>query len=292
MKLTLLGTGVPIPDPSRRGPSQVVEVGEELLLVDCGAGAMHRLLEAGYGQPGGRALRLPLRTVALTHLHSDHVTDLPNLLWAGWVMGWWVEAPQVVGPPGTAALVHHLLEAFAYDIDVRCKGEDARRESLIPRVVEVDDGWCTEGDGWRLTSFRVDHEPVDQAFGFRVDSGAAAIAISGDTRYSENLIRYAHGADVLVHEVYSRQGMERRLQVAAQAARQRHLAELIASYHTPSDEVGRIATRADVKQLVLSHLVLGIGGTPADIAADAATGFSRTVTVGKDLDCFETHAAQ
>jgi ribonuclease Z len=286
VKLTLLGTGTPIPDLRRRGPSQVVEVGTRLLLIDCGRGSVDQLMEAGYVQPGGRALRLPMETIALTHLHSDHITGLPDLLWAGWVMRWWERPPTLVGPPGTAAMVRHLMDAFAYDIAVREQGEGSHREELVPLVVEVAEGWASEGDGWRLQSFRVDHAPVDEAFGFRVDTDAGSVVISGDTRYSENLIRHAQGTDLLVHEVYSRHGMEQRRLATRHDARQHRLGQTIASYHTPSDQVGKVAALAEAKHLVLSHLVWGMGGGVADITADASRDFPGRLTLGADLDAF------
>src|SRR5512142_435926 len=82
MKVTMLGTGIPAPDLMRRGASQVIEVGDDLVMVDCGRGALDRFVEAGYVEPGGRVLRRPIHSLALTHLHSDHVTGIPDLLWA------------------------------------------------------------------------------------------------------------------------------------------------------------------------------------------------------------------
>ena len=94
MKLTLLGTGTPIPDPARRGPSQVIEAGGELVLIDAGSGVLHRLLEAGYAAPA--RLTMPIRQIVITHLHSDHITGLADLLWTGWIMRWW-EQPRDPG---------------------------------------------------------------------------------------------------------------------------------------------------------------------------------------------------
>src|SRR5215216_6088545 len=264
VRLTLLGTGTPIPDPARRGPSQVIEVGDELVLVDAGAGALHRLIEAGYGVRGavGRPAK-PIRRIAITHLHSDHITGLADLLWCGWIMRWWDEPPAVAGPPGIAEFLRRLFHAFEYDIDVRLKGERLKREWLVPAVEEIGEGWTADGDGWRLTGFRVDHAPVDEAFGFRLDAGSRSVVISGDTRPSENLIRHARGADLLVHEVYWRRGalaLRERLTDPDTIARR----DTIDGYHTHSEELGPIAAAADAKHLVLSH-VLFRGGAPADL---------------------------
>ena len=285
MKLTLLGTGTPIPDPARRGPSQVIEVGDELVLVDTGAGVLHRLLEAGYGLIGtaGRPAKT-LRRIAITHLHSDHITGLADLLWCGWIMRWWDAPPAVAGPPGTAQFLGRLLHAFEYDIAVRLAGERLKREWLVPAVEEIEEGWTAVGDGWRLTGFRVDHAPVDEAFGFRLDADGGAAVISGDTRPSENLVRHAQGADLLVHEVYWKRGadaMRARIADPDQVARRR----TIDAYHTHSEEIGPIAARAEAKHLILSHILFR-GGTPADLRADIEPRYRGRLTVGEDLQTF------
>jgi ribonuclease Z len=287
VKLTLLGTGTPIPDVTRKGPSQVIEAGTSLVVVDTGRGCVDRLLEAGYGAQGGRALKMPLAAIALTHLHSDHLTGLPDLLWAGWVMRWWERPPVLIGPPGTADMLSHLVAAFSYDIAVRKAGEAGQIEELVPEVVEVEEGWAREGDGWRLSGFRVKHEPVDQAFGFRMDCDGRSIVVSGDTRYSENLIGHSQGADILVHEAYSRAGMAMRREAAVGDPRQELQARTISSYHTPANEAGKAAAQAEASHLVLSHVVFGRGGTAEEVTGDAANHFPRQITLADDLQSFE-----
>ena len=287
--LTLLGTGTPIPDPARRGPAQVVEIGDALVLIDAGSGVAQRLVEAGYGPLADQPLRPRLVRIAITHLHSDHVLGLADLLWTGWVMRWWDEPPALCGPPGTAALRDGLLAAFAEDVRVRTRGERLRREWLVPPVEEITDGWQTEGSGWRLTAFAVDHAPVEHAFGFRLDADAGAVVVSGDTRPCENLIRHAAAADLLVHEVYWREGALRlRERATSDDERARRLT--IERYHTSSEEVGRVAAAAGVKRLVLSHILFR-GGTPADLERDAALAYRGPITVGADLQRFVLNGA-
>jgi ribonuclease Z len=177
------------------------------------------------------------------------------------------------------------MEAFAYDIRVRTSGEVLSRSALVPEVAEVEEGSTFREADWTLQAFRVEHEPVDQAFGYRIDADSASLAISGDTRYCENLVRHARDVDVLIHEVYSRVGMARgRENATTPEARSR--VDAIAGYHTPADDTGKAASHAHVKHLVLSHVILGAGGSPEDILHDAAATYAGQVTVGSDLQVF------
>jgi ribonuclease Z len=284
MKLVLLGTGTPIPDPARLGPSQVVEAGDERILVDAGAGVVQRLVQAGYwraGRPPGQVVT----RIVLTHLHSDHVMGLADLLWTGWIMSWWRTPPPIAGPEGTAPLIARMLDTFAEDIAIRTSGEGLSREALVPAVEEIDEGWSVSGPDARVSAFRVDHAPVDQAFGVRVDGPGGAIVVSGDTRVSRNLIKWAQGCDILVHEVYWRRGAAAlRATITDPAALRRR--DVIDGYHTHSEEVGAAAAAADAKHLVLSHILFR-GGAPSDLEEDIRPTFRGDITVGADLQVFE-----
>ena len=277
MKLTLLGTGSPSPNPQRRGPAQVIECGDGLLLVDCGAGALHRLVEAGYE-------RLNLSAIAFTHLHSDHVTGVMDVLWAGWIQRRWQTPPKVYGPPGTRHFIDHLIESMSYDIGVRI-GPVLQREQLVPEVVEVEEGWSTSGSDWQLSAFRVEHLPVDQAFGFRVDQDGASMVISGDTKVSENLVKQSQDVDILVHEIFLEQGLQEMAE-NARDAEERARFELLRTYHTSSTEVGKVAAEAGAKHLVLSH-VLRSQGDQGAYEADIRPAYGGKVTLGEDLMTFE-----
>jgi ribonuclease Z len=279
MKLTMLGTGSPLPNPQRRGPSQVVQCGDDHILIDCGAGTLHRLVEAG-------CWTQPLKAIAFTHLHSDHVTGVLDVLWAGWIQRRWSVPPTIYGPPGTRHFIDHLIQAMDYDIRVRSeRAELLTRESLVPRVVEFEEGWGVEGSDWRMSAFRVEHLPVDQAFGFRIDQDSSSLAISGDTKVSENLIKHAQEVDILVHEVYWTRGLREAAAAVAHNPAERIRFELLPSYHTGSEDVGKVAAKANARHLVLSHFIRP--RADADFAADIKPDYSGKLTVAEDLMTFE-----
>lgn len=278
MKLTLLGTGTPIPEPARRGPATLLETGDDFILIDAGSGVVHRLLEAGHQRPRPSH-------ILLTHLHSDHVAGIIDLLWTGWIMQWWAEPPAVYGPPGTAEFLRRLEHAFEYDISVRNRADRQHSPWQPPAVVEVGDGVAFAGAGCRVTPFRVDHSPVDQAFGYRVDAPGGAVAFSGDTRPVANLVQHAQGVDVLVHEVYSAAAAvarRARLLAAAPAERAVQALDSIFHYHTSSAELGQVATQAGAPRLVLNHILLW-GATAAAVEADIAADYRGKITTGEDL---------
>jgi ribonuclease Z len=153
-------------------------------------------------------------------------------------------------------------------------------------VREVEEGWRISGDDWQLEAFRVDHQPVDQAFGYRFDQGSSSLVISGDTKPCENLVSHADGASLLVHEAYLQRGLEQDLAGAASDA-ERSRFELLRSYHTSSREVGPLAARANVRQLVLSHIYVGRSwpDEPQHFLEDVGGAFKAT-SVGEDLMTF------
>lgn len=275
--VTLLGTGVPTPNVDRRGASLIIKLGQNIVMVDCGAGALYRLLESDADVHA-------ISHVLLTHLHSDHITGLTDFLWAGWVGHWWTtEPPVIIGPPGTAEFIERLLGAFHEDIQLRSQEGATNRVGITPKIVEVSDGWIFKYGQWHMSAIGVDHRPVKDALGFRFDYAGRSVVVSGDTKKCDNLILHARDADLLIHEVVWGEGMRNAISKAQMPQRAR--LERIFSYHTPSIEVGEIANLANVKHLVLTHLILA-GGTPGDLVADVRQSFSGHVTVGEDLASF------
>ena len=244
MKLTLLGTGMPWPNPLRAGPSQHFQLAETSALVDCGNGAARRMVEAG--------IDYNVDYVFITHMHSDHTIDLAHLLISGWIQ--YRKKPwRIVGPKNTQEFVTRILHAFEEDIRLRRLHDRVGAEVMTPIVQEVGHGDVVEGDGWRASAFEVEHGYVKPALGFRFDSDGRSIVISGDTAPCDALIEAAQDADVLVHELTAGEP-DRCDKHGPGAAELSEFRQRIAASHTCSHEVGSVATKANAKQLILSHL--------------------------------------
>ncbi|HEX7019166.1 MAG TPA: MBL fold metallo-hydrolase [Gemmatimonadaceae bacterium] len=199
LAVTLLGTGTPIPRPDRFGAAILVEAGGQRLLFDAGRGVPIRLAQVHV--PIGS-----LSAVFITHLHSDHVNGFPDL----WLTGWLANPqfahrtrPMVVyGPHGTRNMIDGLRMAYSEDIRIREADEKLPPAGAEIDVHEIDEGVVYDSAGVRVTAFTVDHgDVIKPAFGFRIDYAGHGVVLSGDTRPTENLVRFAKGADLLIHEV-------------------------------------------------------------------------------------------
>lgn len=275
LKITLLGTGNPRPSPTRSGASILVEaatVPPTRILVDAGRGATERLSAAG-----GRDLFSSIDVVFLTHLHSDHVVGLPDLWLTGWVFG--RSRPFVVrGPEGTASLMANLEKAFEFDVKTRRDLD----ERLPASGIAVDAKDIAPEDvfeirGVKVTAFLVDHGPVKPAYGYRIDYGGRSVVLSGDTRYSENLIAHAKGCDVLVHEVVV-PDVERRLSLVRDPA----ITQRIIDHHTTPEDAGRVFAAVKPRLAVYSHIVPS-PATARDIEAPTRKTYAGPLVVGEDL---------
>lgn len=272
--LVVLGSGVPVPDPARMGPAYAVVLGERTFLFDAGAGVMRRAAEAGLAIDG-------FTHVFLTHLHSDHTLGLPDVIYTTWVMGR-RRAMPVSGPPGTQQLVEHLALAWREDVQVRTDGlERGQPGGERVTVRETAGGVVYDSAGVRITAVPVPHGEWPVAFAYVIELPGRRLVLSGDTRASTALEDAARGADVLVHETYPlvRLRPEDRPGGDEWPAYMR-------SVHTSDEEVGAMAARAGVKQLVLSHVVW-MGGTDAELEAGVRRGGYRgPVRVARDLEVY------
>ena len=276
MEITLLGTGCPVVHTERYGPAQLVRHGGHAVLVDCGSGVTQRLLAAGLS---GRELD----AVLLTHLHSDHLVDLFQLILSSWHQG--RDRPQrVFGPPGTRAYVDGLMALWRPELEQRIAHE--RRPSTAALEVEVTEigpgrhEVLTLGE-LRAEAFEVDHRPVRHAFGFIFETPEARLVLSGDTRACAAVVEAARGADLLVHEVF----VHRELPVVA-GVRSAETVANVASYHTLSSEVGKVAAEAGVGCLALTHFVPP-GCDRKALLAEVVADFAGPVVLGEDLMTLE-----
>jgi ribonuclease BN (tRNA processing enzyme) len=310
-ELVLLGTaGAPLPVAGRGGISSALVVGERVFVVDCGRGSPSAFADAG--------LRFSrLEAVFLTHLHADHVGDLPGMLLYGWGVREGDDGPlppiRVYGPPrprklpdgdaafhrettihperpapGTADLVDSLLAGYAYHLNVMPLDARMPDAGALVRAVDIPvrppaDGHppapltVMEDDAVRVTALPVMHGHVMPALAYRFDTADGSVVFSGDTTADDGLIALARGADILVHQVADLGYLERH-GVTGEALRR------MAGLHTDVSEVGSVAERAGVGELILSHyLPADLDAiSEADWARRAGQGFSGTTTAGRD----------
>lgn len=266
--ITLLGTGSPMIDPNRAGPSTLVKAGDSAFLVDCGRGVLMRLAAAGVGAANITAL-------LLTHLHSDHITDLSDVITTRWVTTFVPTPLPIIGPPGTKAVVDATLAALAPDISYRIHHHPDITEPPSIQVYEYTEGQVWDDGGVRITAAPTDHRPVEPTLGFRVEYDGATVVLAGDTVPCASLDALAAGADALVHTVI-------RADLVAQIPVQR-LRDIL-DYHSSVEQAAATAARAGVGTLVLTHYVPAlVPGQEDQWRALAAGEFSGPIEIGNDL---------
>jgi ribonuclease Z len=274
MKITLLGTGCPVAHPCRGGAATLIETPNARVLVDCGSMVTQRLVEAGCR---GAALDALL----ISHLHSDHLVDLYQLVISSWHQGraapWAVHCPETVVPVIEATMAAWQGERtlrIAFEHRPTATGLEVGCETLAPgQRITIDD--------LEIEPVLVDHGPIVPAYGFVLRSGGKTAVLSGDTCACEALIAAGQGADLLVHEVYLHNEMPLiagRRSAATVAA--------MSSYHTLSGQVGDIARRMGAAALALTHFV------PPDfdraaLLAEVAESYGGPIFVGEDLMGFD-----
>ncbi len=270
LRAVLLGTGSPPPNPQRRGPATLVSLDNEHCLVDAGSGVGAQMVQAGL-----RPYDWP--RILITHHHSDHTIDLGHLVITRWIVG--QNAPlDVWGPAGTRRQVEKLLDYLAWDIEVRRAHMHDRQPPEV-RVTEIEEGKIFEAGGVAVSAFLVEHGPVKPAYGYHFEGGGRRVVVSGDTRPCENLVRWSHNGDCLIHECceMAKTGWSPGCGWPTIEDKIRDLA----SYHTQPDEIGRVAREARVKKLAITHLMPG--SDPAELRAGAEKSYGGVVVVGEDL---------
>ena len=278
--MTLLGTGVPIPSSERFGPSTLIEAGDHTLLIDAGRGATIRLFQIGV--PIGK-----IDALLLTHFHSDHTVGIPDLWLTGWLSSYFGARQKpfhVIGPTGTRTLMEHLEAAYARDIEIRIEDEKLERKHADVVVTEfARDGLVYEAGDLRVIAFTVDHgAAIKPAYGYRIEYQNRVAVISGDTRYNENVVKHATGADLLIHEV---------AMATPELLKQPDIQRIV-NHHTSPREAGLVFSRAQPKLAAYTHLVMLASETVAppsieQLITETRMTYSGPLEVGEDLVCFE-----
>ena len=278
-QLVMLGTGTPNPFPDRSGPSLAIVVNGEPYLVDFGPGVVRQAssLSPEYGgEIEGLAVE-NLKHAFLTHLHSDHTVGLPDLILTAWTVG--RDSPlKLFGPEGTEHMADKVLEAYEEDIRYRLYSEQpANNQGWRVETQEVtESGLIFKDENVTVEAFRVPHGSWPDAWGYRFTTPDRVIVVSGDTAPSRELAKYARGADILVHEVYSQEGF---------AKKEPQWQKYHAKNHTSTSELGRLASEVKPKLLVLYHQLLW-GSTHDTLLEEVKAEFSGEVVSARDLDVF------
>lgn len=269
MVVTLLGTGTPRPQADRGSAAVLVEVGAQKLLFDAGRGVAQRIYQLGLGFN-------TIDKVFITHLHYDHIIGLPDLMLSGWVFQR-VQPIRLWGPAGSKEHLEHIKKAYRADIDLRARNTDLPAEGIRVEVHEIDAGVVYSEEGLIVKAIQVDHGVVKPAFGYRVDYKGRSLVISGDTRYSEQVVKHTKGVDLLIHEIAD----------ASDALLKRNpRLRRVMEYHTRPAELSRLLQQTRPRQTVLVHALI-FGKQPADVLSEIKEKYHGEVMFGEDLTAFD-----
>lgn len=285
----LAGTGSPMPDANRTGPCVVVQAGTQLFIVDAGSGSARNVRLMSFPLGGTDAL-------LLTHFHSDHITDLGEMALQRWAGGSTTEPLEVIGPAGVEEVVAGFNLAYALDAGYRVAhhgpatvppsgaGSVARAFKLAADADASAVVW--DKDGVVITAFKVNHEPVSPAVGYRFDYKGRSIAISGDTVYSESLVKHSRGVDLLFHEALNASMVDliNANSGLSASASTNAITHDIPSYHSTPEDAARAAVEAGAKSLVFYHIIPPL---PSPVLknlfiGDAKRAYNGKITMGDD----------
>lgn len=253
----ICGAGSPLSDPKRSGPCIGILAGKQAFIFDAGTNGSQNLSPMGF--PAGR-----VEEIYLTHLHSDHLDGLGQMLLGTWINSGRTSPTKIAGPVGTAQIVEGFNMAYQIDSTYRTthhgtKVANPASFGALAREIELSDGSKVvyQKDGVKITAFQVSHEPVHPAFGYRIDYKGRSVAISGDTAYDSRIAMASKDVDVLFHEALNME-MVKTMQAAAKANGAKGLEKIlfdIQDYHTSPVDAAKTAKQAGAKDLVLYHIV-------------------------------------
>lgn len=279
MKVTLLGTGSPLPSATCAGPSTLVQAGATHILVDAGRAVMLRLI-------GAMCPPTALSAVFLTHLHSDHICDLNDVVTSRWVASPESNPLVIYGPEGTKKMVDGMLAMLSHDESYRLDHHDDLRATggMNVSVVEVRPGDTITVGEMTVSVHRTDHRPVTPTVGFRFEHDGVSAALAGDTIPCDELDILCTNADIYVQTVV-REDLVRAFAPLIPIG-QRFLD--ILDYHSTVEQAAQTAARCNVGTLMLTHYVPAIQpGQEDEWRALAAQHFSGEIVVGPDLTSVE-----
>jgi ribonuclease Z len=268
MDVILLGTGSPLPSPNRAGPATLVRAGAVNLLADAGRGVVMRLAGVGVGPAA-------LSAVLLTHMHSDHICDLNDVITSHWVMNTAPTPLKVFGPKGAKALIEATLAMLAFDVKYRIDHHDDLNAGPVIETVELEPGDSFTVGDCAITAYQTDHSPVFPTLGYRIEQAGGVVAIAGDTVPCAGLDALCKGADIYVQTVIRDDLVKR---VPLQRLRD------ILDYHSTVEQAAQTAERAGVRTLMLTHYVPNLMPGQEDQWRDIARPhFKGEIVLGDDL---------
>jgi ribonuclease BN (tRNA processing enzyme) len=276
--VVMLGTGNPSANPERSGPAVAIVVNETPYLVDCGPGVVRRASAAFQKGVAGLAVQ-KLKTLFVTHLHSDHTLGYADLIFSPWVLGR-KEAVEAYGPSGLKAMTDHLLAAYSEDIAIRTDGlEHGNRTGYKVNVHEIKPGVVFKDENVTVKAFPVHHGSWKEAFGYRFETSDKVIVLSGDCAPSPSVIENCEGCDILLHEVYTQFGYDRSKE---------DWRKYITNFHTSTKELAELATKAKPKTLVLYHQMFfgGEKDTEELLLQEMRSSYNGKVVSAHDLDTY------
>ncbi|MDX2045072.1 MAG: MBL fold metallo-hydrolase [Acidobacteriota bacterium] len=258
LHVVMCGTGSPLADATRASSCVAVVAGGEVVLIDVGPGSWRQVAV-------NRIPTAAVSAVLLTHFHSDHIGDLGEAVTQTWLAGR-AKPLEVYGPPGVEKIVAGFAQAFSQDVEYRIAHHT---EAMLPRAAAVavarevklksdtEAAVVFERNGLKVIAFKVEHDPVKPAYGYRLDYKGRSVVISGDTAKSANLAKHAAGADLLIHDVLAKDVMTMAAGNAERSGDKRRakLVRDILTYHASPTEAAEIANEAKVETLVFTHMV-------------------------------------
>lgn len=265
LKVTILGSGTPVPSIERFGSSTLIEYKDKKYLFDVGRGTTIRLSQIGINPS-------EIDHLFLTHLHSDHITGFADFWLTGWI---WQrkEGLNVYGPDGVENFISHTQKTFSKDIAFRKKHTGLLAKGLQLNVKEVQQGIIYKNSDIKITAIKVEHGAVEQAFGYRFDTGNNAILLSGDTTFSENLVKHGENLDLLIHELAV---------IDQQLIEENPKLKKISQYHSSLHQVKQVIDLLEPELTIFNHLLI-IGIEQEMVNMKIQSLFKDKAVLGYDL---------